>query len=484
MSRIRRLLNAYLLYRLAKPHVATYITQLVGGGGDSASGGVAAAHDLGGATHNADTLANLNTKVSDGTLVKSGAIVNVDINAAAAIAYTKLALANEILSTDIKDGEIVNADVNAAAAIAESKLAFDSAAGHDHDDVGSQQVDHGNLGGRTDDDHVRYFDKDGSKAMTGNLDMGTSDLIFGGVAGTDIRIRHPDAAGGPLEIRNAADDDYEDLSVSGLIVNGEAISAAIDVGIDLNIPIGTNNCYAVDMRSDRNNATLSFYMYNTDDTPVEGVEGTKVGCNYQLNNDAAAEMKCFSQTGYWIDSAAGNETTACKMSLKDSGLNCHTLRMEGKRNRILTDAPSGAGDTGSDGSFTWDTRYWYICTATDTWRRLPVRTWDYIEHHAANDTLTIAESDTAHTNLGAGGIITLTLPQNAVQGTTFEFAVMEANWLRIDPGAAGAVYINGAKQTDNKYITADDEGESVKLVCDGNGDWIAMYATGTWSVEP
>ena len=51
------------------------------------------------------------------------------------------------------------------------------------------------------------------------------------------------------------------------------------------------------------------------------------------------------------------------------------------------------------------------------------------------------------------------------------------------PGAAGAVYINGAKQTDDKYISADDEAESVELVADGNGDWIARHVTGTWTVE-
>lgn len=66
--------------------------------------------------------------------LKSGSVVNADINASAAIAYTKLSLANSILNADINSaaaisysklaltGSIVNADVNAAAAIAYSKL--------------------------------------------------------------------------------------------------------------------------------------------------------------------------------------------------------------------------------------------------------------------------------------------------------------------------------------------------------------------------
>jgi len=59
---------------------------------------------------------------------------------------------------------------------------------------------------------------------------------------------------------------------------------------------------------------------------------------------------------------------------------------------------------------------------------------------------------------------------------------MAAQQLQIDPGAAGAIYINGAKQADDAYIWADDEAESVKLVADGNGDWIAISPVGTWTV--
>jgi len=106
-----------------------------------------------------------------------------------------------------------------------------------------------------------------------------------------------------------------------------------------------------------------------------------------------------------------------------------------------------------------------------------------IEHHTVSDTLTKEETGSVHTNLGASGNIALTLPQDADVEVYFEFVVMAAHQLQVDPGAAGAIYINGAKQTDDKYIWADDEGESVKLVCDGNHDWIALYTQGTWTVQ-
>jgi len=108
-----------------------------------------------------------------------------------------------------------------------------------------------------------------------------------------------------------------------------------------------------------------------------------------------------------------------------------------------------------------------------------------IEHHTADYILSQFESGhIVHTNLGAGAAVTLTLPQTVRAGFVVRFAVMAAQELRIDPGAAGAIYINGAKQTDDKYIWADDEGESVTLVADGNGDWASLYAVGTWGVEP
>lgn len=105
-----------------------------------------------------------------------------------------------------------------------------------------------------------------------------------------------------------------------------------------------------------------------------------------------------------------------------------------------------------------------------------------IKHNTADATLTRDQRNSTQTNLGASGAVVLTLPQDAVAGDSFHFAVMAAQQLRIDPGAAGAIYINGAKQSDDAYIHADDEGESVTLVADGNGDWASRSAVGTWTV--
>lgn len=74
------------------------------------------------------------TASATGLNINAGAIVNADVNAAAAIAYSKLNLTGSIVNADVNasaaiaysklnlSGSIVNADINASAAIAYSKL--------------------------------------------------------------------------------------------------------------------------------------------------------------------------------------------------------------------------------------------------------------------------------------------------------------------------------------------------------------------------
>lgn len=97
-----------------------------------------------------------------------------------------------------------------------------------------------------------------------------------------------------------------------------------------------------------------------------------------------------------------------------------------------------------------------------------------IQHHTASFTLTAAQSGTVHTNLGAAGIVSATLPQSPPKGTEYKFVCMADIAIQIDPGAAGGIYIKGAKQADDKYIAIADIGDFVHLVADGNGDWVAV----------
>jgi hypothetical protein len=70
------------------------------------------------------------------TMIANGTIVDADINTSAGIAYGKLSLGGTITSADLVDGTIVNSDINASAGIALSKLATDPLARANH--TGSQ----------------------------------------------------------------------------------------------------------------------------------------------------------------------------------------------------------------------------------------------------------------------------------------------------------------------------------------------------------
>ena len=104
-----------------------------------------------------------------------------------------------------------------------------------------------------------------------------------------------------------------------------------------------------------------------------------------------------------------------------------------------------------------------------------------IEAHTSDDTLTAAESGSVHSNLGATGTVTLTLPASAPAGTVFSFAVQTAYELRVDPGTGTIRDDSG--QTAGKYKSADAIGECLSLVADSNGDWATIAENGTWTEE-
>jgi hypothetical protein len=104
-----------------------------------------------------------------------------------------------------------------------------------------------------------------------------------------------------------------------------------------------------------------------------------------------------------------------------------------------------------------------------------------IEAHTSDDILMVAESGSVHTNFGATGTVTLTLPTSAPKGTVFTFAVQASQELRIDPGVA-AIRDNSG-QTANKYKSANGIGECLTIVADSNGNWVTIAKNGTWTEE-
>jgi hypothetical protein len=107
-----------------------------------------------------------------------------------------------------------------------------------------------------------------------------------------------------------------------------------------------------------------------------------------------------------------------------------------------------------------------------------------VEAHTANDTLTVAESGTWHTNTGASGTITFTLPAAAV-GLRYGFAVGAAQQLRIDPNGSETISLpsSGVPGAAGKYLVADAVGENVEIACLVGTNWSVLNYTGTWTAE-
>lgn len=54
----------------------------------------------------------------------------------------------------------------------------------------------------------------------------------------------------------------------------------------------------------------------------------------------------------------------------------HALDVNSDSIRVRTaKTPASASDTGTQGQIAWDANYIYICTATDTWKRVAIATW-------------------------------------------------------------------------------------------------------------
>lgn len=96
--------------------------------------------------------------------------------------------------------------------------------------------------------------------------------------------------------------------------------------------------------------------------------------------------------------------------------------------------------------------------------------------------VSVGDSGTVFSNLGAAGAVTFTLPPSPSSGLTYTFIVEEdGQQLRIDPGVSTLIY--SAVNTADKYRWADGVGEAIQMVSDEAGDWLCIQTTGLWTEE-
>lgn len=170
-----------------------------------------AVHGLTGAvvgTTDAQTLTNKTIVAGSNTIsgitssmIANDTIVNADINSAAAIAYSKLALSGAIVSADIANDTIVNADINTAAAIAATKIAGTAVTQADTGTVTSTMIADGT---------IVDADINASAAIARTkIANPTADVSNGGYKITNL--------GTPTSNTDASTKAYVDTSISNLI---------------------------------------------------------------------------------------------------------------------------------------------------------------------------------------------------------------------------------------------------------------------------
>ena len=90
----------------------------------------------------------------------------------------------------------------------------------------------------------------------------------------------------------------------------------------------------------------------------------------------------------------------------------------------------------------------------------------------------------------AAAIHVLPVAGTAPAGCHFTACVGHASNHGFEPGAGSAIYIEAAKQADGSYVTMNAIGDTLKVVCDPNHDWVgigsvtsAADATGCIDIE-
>lgn len=123
------------------------------------------------------------------------------------------------------------------------------------------------------------------------------------------------------------------------------------------VPAGALNLGAIlslTRPSDGANGILGFFVLNNNDLGIRARGAT----HFYGNTTETVTFKEDGKVGIGTDTPTG---------LFD--VNSDTIRIRNSK------TPASAGATGNQGDIAWDSSYIYICTATNTWKRVAIATW-------------------------------------------------------------------------------------------------------------
>lgn len=197
--------------------------------------------------------------------------------------------------------------------------------------------------------------------------VGPGDYIFMSLGEMDggplvVRIYNPDSAVAPNQpgvefwqfaVANGTyhfgTDAEHDMFCAGAAYHGPGVPCFPKLTVFDGTPAAVFN-------GDVANATLDSYLGSQGGTGVQPFLGAYVGA-------------------LGIGYASGDSRTSISAGTitKKSGTGVLSIIADGVA--IPTHTPSSAGDTGTAGQIAWDASYVYVCTATNTWKRVAIATW-------------------------------------------------------------------------------------------------------------
>jgi len=177
-----------------------------------------------------------------------------------------------------------------------------------------------------------------------------------------------------IGIRNVGDTEYRDIGVRrGYFGDWFEVGPVPThyTGVGCMIDGGTTYYTPLWVEAERYQAVMDFVVKNRATADVLN----KAGFNLLLNTTTATRY-AVGLTGSFDPIADATRTSIATITGARSGSFINFLKFIGGRPIFPNPTvPASAGATGEAGEIAWDTAYFYVCVATNTWKRVALSSW-------------------------------------------------------------------------------------------------------------
>jgi hypothetical protein len=140
-----------------------------------------------------------------------------------------------------------------------------------------------------------------------------------------------------------------------VVITGTSMSIQVPTTVDTRVSIDQSSGNAKQLRFQTSSSLRWIVQSN-----ATAETGSNAGSDFRIEAYSDAGASLFNALS--ITRASGNATF-------NNLVNCPQLAI------TTSNPPASATATGSAGMIRWDANYIYVCTATDTWKRVAIATW-------------------------------------------------------------------------------------------------------------